>query len=79
MMGADMVMTTFLFRYYYESQSETYYVVAYQVSGEYSMIKNASKNKIFDLDSAVIESLLSIKRSGADLISYFTSTLRKDY
>ena len=75
--GADMVMikpAIFYLDIITKVKSETYLpVVAYQVSGEYSMIKNASKNKILDLDSAIIESLLSIKRSGADLIiSYFT-------
>lgn len=75
--GADMVMikpAIFYLDIISKVKSETYLpVVAYQVSGEYSMIKNASKNKILDLDSAIIESLLSIKRSGADLIiSYFT-------
>lgn len=75
--GADMVMikpAIFYLDIITKVKNETYLpVVAYQVSGEYSMIKNASKNKILDLDSAIIESLLSIKRSGADLIiSYFT-------
>ena len=47
-------------------------VAAYQVSGEYIMIKNASKEKFIDYKPSVIESLTCIKRSGADLIfSYF--------
>lgn len=47
-------------------------VAAYQVSGEYAMIKNAADNGLIDLDQAVYESLISIKRAGADLIlSYF--------
>ena len=83
--GADMVMikpAIFYLDIITKVKSETYLpVVAYQVSGEYSMIKNASKNKILDLDSAIIGSLLSIKRSGADLIiSYFTvHCAKKDY
>ncbi len=43
-------------------------VVAYSVSGEYSMIKAAAANKWIDERAVVLESLLSIKRAGADLI-----------
>jgi porphobilinogen synthase len=47
-------------------------VAAYQVSGEYSMIKAAAKADWLDESRAMMESLLSIKRAGADLIlSYF--------
>ena len=47
-------------------------IVAYQVSGEYSMIKFCAKNKLIDLDSAIFESLISMKRAGAKLIiTYF--------
>jgi porphobilinogen synthase len=47
-------------------------VAAYQVSGEYSMIKAASKAGWLDESRAMMESLLSIKRAGADLIlTYF--------
>ena len=49
-------------------------VAAYQVSGEYSIIKNASDKKIIDYKDTVLESLYCIKRSGADLIfSYFSA------
>jgi porphobilinogen synthase len=45
---------------------------AYQVSGEYSMLKNAAAQGLVNEEQAVIESLLAIKRAGADLIiSYF--------
>ncbi|MBS91610.1 MAG: porphobilinogen synthase [Rickettsiales bacterium] len=48
-------------------------IAAYQVSGEYSMIKIASKKKILNYKDSVLESLHCIKRSGADLIfSYFS-------
>jgi porphobilinogen synthase len=48
-------------------------VSAYQVSGEYAMIKAASQNGWIDEQSAISESLLAIKRAGADLIaSYFS-------
>ena len=47
-------------------------VAAYQVSGEYSRIWAASKLGWLDLDRCALESLLCIKRAGADLIlTYF--------
>lgn len=47
-------------------------VAAYNVSGEYSMIKAAAKMGWLDEKKAVAETLVSIKRAGADLIaSYF--------
>jgi porphobilinogen synthase len=51
-------------------------LVAYQVSGEYAMLEAAAKNGWLDHDRAVLESLLSIKRAGADLIiSYYSEKL----
>jgi porphobilinogen synthase len=45
---------------------------AYQVSGEFSMIVAAANNGWLDLDRAIIESLTSIRRAGADFIlTYF--------
>jgi len=53
-------------------------VVAYQVSGEYAMIEAAARNGWLDHDRAVLESLLSIKRAGADLIiTYYAERLAK--
>lgn len=47
-------------------------VAAFQVSGEYSMIKAAGKAGWLDESRAMLESLLAIKRAGADLIlTYF--------
>ncbi len=47
-------------------------IAAYQVSGEYSMIKAAAQAGWLDESRAMMESLLAIKRAGADLIlSYF--------
>ena len=47
-------------------------VAAYQVSGEYSMIKAAARAGWLDEGRAMMESLLAIKRAGADLIlTYF--------
>ncbi|WP_022660856.1 porphobilinogen synthase [Paucidesulfovibrio longus] len=53
-------------------------IAAYQVSGEYSMIKAAAQNGWIDEQAVVMESLTSIKRAGADLIlSYFTEDVLK--
>ena len=47
-------------------------IAAYQVSGEYSMIKAAVQAGWLDEPRAIMESLLAIKRAGADVIlSYF--------
>ena len=47
-------------------------VAAYQVSGEYAMLKAAALNGWLDGDRVMLESLTSIKRAGADLIlTYF--------
>ena len=46
--------------------------VAYQVSGEYAMIKAASANNWLDGERAMMESLLGFKRAGADaILTYF--------
>jgi porphobilinogen synthase len=53
---------------------DTYQVptFAYQVSGEYAMIKAASENGWLDERSAAMEALLSIKRAGANaILTYF--------
>ncbi len=47
-------------------------IVAYQVSGEYSMIKAAAQNGWINEQAVVLESLLAFKRAGATaIISYF--------
>jgi porphobilinogen synthase len=47
-------------------------VAAYQVSGEYSMIKAAANAGWLDESRAMMESLLSIKRAGAGpILTYF--------
>jgi porphobilinogen synthase len=54
-------------------------IAAYQVSGEYAMIKAAAKNGWIDERRVMIESLTSIKRAGADiLISYFAEDAIKE-
>jgi len=47
-------------------------IAAYQVSGEYSMIMAAAANGWIDLERAMMESLTSIRRAGADFVlTYF--------
>ncbi len=43
-------------------------IAAYQVSGEYAMMKAAGEKGWLDWDSILIESLIAIRRAGADLI-----------
>jgi porphobilinogen synthase len=47
-------------------------VAAYQVSGEYAMLHAAAANGWLDLKRCALESLISVKRAGADMIlTYF--------
>jgi porphobilinogen synthase len=51
-------------------------VAAYQVSGEYAMLHAAADRGLLDLDAVALESLLAIRRAGADLIlTYFAETV----
>ena len=43
-------------------------LISYQVSGEYSMLKAAAKNKFIDFDATFMESLIAFKRAGASAI-----------
>jgi porphobilinogen synthase len=53
-------------------------IAAYQVSGEFSMIQAAAMNGWLDLDRAMMESLTSIRRAGADMIlTYFAKAAAK--
>ena len=53
-------------------------VVAYQVSGEYAMIKAAAQHSWLDENESLMESLLGIKRAGADIIiTYFADAAAK--
>ena len=50
---------------------------AYQVSGEYAMIKFAAKAGAIDEKAAVLETLTAFKRAGADFIlTYFAKDVR---
>ena len=52
-------------------------VFAYQVSGEYSLIKYGIKNKLIN-DESILESLISFKRAGASaIVSYFALDISK--
>ena len=80
--GADMVIVkpagTYLDIIAAVSREVRVPVVAYQVSGEYAMLEAAAKNGWIDRDRAVLESLLAIKRAGADLIiTYYAEVLAK--
>jgi len=51
-------------------------LAAYQVSGEYSLIKAAGANGWINEEAVIMESLVGIKRAGADIIiTYFTEAL----
>jgi porphobilinogen synthase len=51
---------------------------AYQVSGEYAMLKAAAQNGWLDEQAVVMESLLAIKRAGADaILSYYAKTVAR--
>jgi porphobilinogen synthase len=53
-------------------------VAANQVSGEYAMLHAAAANGWIDLDRCALESLLSIKRAGADMIlTYFAKDVAR--
>jgi porphobilinogen synthase len=75
--GADMVMVKpgmpyldVLRRVKDEFKVPTF---AYQVSGEYAMLKAAAQNGWLDHDAVMLESLLAFKRAGADgVLTYFS-------
>jgi porphobilinogen synthase len=51
---------------------------AYQVSGEFSMIKNAANQGLISEEKAMLESLIAIKRAGADIIiTYFAKDIAR--
>ena len=53
-------------------------VIAYQVSGEYSLIKNGINKNIVD-EKSIIKSLYSFKRAGANaIITYFADSINLD-
>ncbi|HLO09923.1 MAG TPA: porphobilinogen synthase, partial [Desulfobacteria bacterium] len=70
--GADLVMVKPALAYldviYRVRQAFNLPVAAYNVSGEYAMVKAAAKLGWIDGDRVTMEILVSIKRAGADLI-----------
>ena len=74
--GADMVMVKPGMPYLdvLRRVKDTFRVptFAYQVSGEYAMLKAAAQNGWLDHDAVMMESLLAFKRAGADgVLTYF--------
>ncbi|MDD2809484.1 porphobilinogen synthase [Rhodoferax sp.] len=74
--GADMVMVKPGMPYLdvVRRVKDTFLVptFAYQVSGEYAMLKAAAQNGWLDHDAVMLESLLAFKRAGADgILTYF--------
>jgi len=70
--GADFIMVKPAMAYLdvIKSVSEVTHlpIVAYNVSGEYSMVKAAAKNNWIDEKKIVMENIFAIKRAGADII-----------
>ena len=80
--GADIVMVKpalpYLDLIYRVKQEFNVPVAAYNVSGEYSMIRAAGINGWLDEERAMMEVLTSIKRAGADMIlTYFATEVAK--
>ena len=80
--GADIVMVKpalpYLDLIYRAKHEFRVPIAAYNVSGEYSMLRAAGLNGWLDEERAVMEVLTSIKRAGADLIlSYFATEAAK--
>ena len=75
--GADIVMVKpglpYLDMVHRVKQVSEVPVSVYHVSGEYAMIKAAAAKGWIDEDTAIMESLLSFKRAGADLIATYFS------
>jgi porphobilinogen synthase len=74
--GADMVMVKpgmpYLDIVQRVKEEFNYPTFAYQVSGEYAMLKAAAQNGWLDHDAVMMESLMAFKRAGADgVLSYF--------
>jgi porphobilinogen synthase len=74
--GADMVMVKpgmlYLDVVRRVRDEFNYPTYAYQVSGEYAMLKAAAQNGWLDHDAVMMESLLAFKRAGADgILTYF--------
>ncbi|WP_067674797.1 porphobilinogen synthase [Nocardia miyunensis] len=76
--GADLVMVKPAMSYLDilrdVADRSTVPVAAYQISGEYSMITAAAANGWIDRRAAVLESLMGIRRAGADIVLTYWAT-----
>ncbi|MEK7813092.1 MAG: porphobilinogen synthase, partial [Candidatus Desantisbacteria bacterium] len=80
--GADIILVkpalSYLDVIYRVKTQSGYPVAAYNVSGEFAMIKSAASCGLIDEKKAVLEMLTSIKRAGADvIITYFAKDAAK--
>ena len=80
--GADVIIIkpaiSYLDIIYRIKQKFNVPIIAYNVSGEYTMVKNASKKNFIDGIETILEILHSIKRSGANaIISYHALEVAK--
>jgi porphobilinogen synthase len=80
--GADIVMVkpalAYLDLIWRVKETFGYPVAAYNVSGEYAMLKAAAQNGWLDEERVMMETLLAMRRAGADLIlTYFAKAAAK--
>ena len=80
--GADLIIVkpglAFLDVVHAASQHTNLPLICYNVSGEYSMVKAASKNQWINEETVVEEILTGMKRAGADMIiTYFAKSFAK--
>jgi porphobilinogen synthase len=80
--GADMIMIKPAMPYldviHAARQRFDVPIAAYQVSGEYALIEAAARNGWVDRERIIMESLLSIRRAGADIVlTYYAKEAAK--
>lgn len=80
--GADILMVKPAMSYqdiiYRLKHTVNYPIAAYNVSGEYAMIQSAAEQGLIDKKNVVLESLIGLKRAGANLIiTYFAKDVAK--
>ena len=80
--GADMIIVKpgmpYLDIINRAKQEFNFPIIAYQVSGEYSMLKCAIQNGWFDKENIIFETLMCFKRAGCDgIITYFAPYVAK--
>lgn len=80
--GADILMVKpglpYLDIIYRLKEMSTLPIAAYNVSGEYAMVKAAAQNGWIDNDKVILETLTCFRRAGADIIlTYFAKEAAK--